>query len=180
MDDPYDGFLGNLWQKFPQLSQLHNPGNSELPQWGLDEFIESRFHNFSSDRRPLYHLSRLIEDYAKQNYAPLVTSFEKPSRFKFVETRYGKLVDQIPKISVIADFGKTQFFLSPKINVLNCMDTDLVNVWCVFTKAESGPFGVIAEEFQDGKFRGFFSFDSTVCNEAIKQMEDTLSCSLEL
>ena len=89
------------------------------------------------------------------------------------------LVDKIPKVWVIADFDKTQFFLSPKIHVINCKDTELVNVWCVITKGTDGPFGVIAEEFEDGMFRGFFSFDVDVCAGALHQLETTLNCKFD-
>ena len=52
-------------------------------------------------------------------------------------------------------------------------------MWCVITKGTDGPFGVIAEEFEDGMFRGFFSFDVDVCAGALHQLETTLDCKFD-
>jgi hypothetical protein len=180
MERPYTDFVGKVWEQFPQLAQLHNLENITLPMWNLDKFIESAYHNFITERKPLYHLSKLIENYAQENYEPLLASFEKVARFKFVERRYSTIVNQIPKIWIVGDFGKTQFYLSSKIDVLNCKNTDLVNVWSVITRGPHGPFGLISEEFKDGSFRGFFTFDPNVCRYALKIMGKTLDTELDM
>ncbi|NND87334.1 MAG: hypothetical protein HKM23_08470, partial [Nitrosopumilus sp.] len=37
-----------------------------------------------------------------------------------------------------------------------------------------GPFGLIAEEYEDGKFRGFFTLNPNVCRHALAVMGKTL------
>ena len=180
MERPYTDFVGKVWEKFPQLVQLHRLENIALQNWNLDQYVNAGYHNFTAERKPLYHLSRLIESYAQENYKPLLATFEKIARFKFVDRRYSTIINQIPKIWIVGDFEKTQFHLSPKIDVLNCKNTDLVNVWSVITQGPLGPFGLIAEEFEDGKFRGFFTSDPNVCRYALKMMGKTLDAELDI
>ena len=61
MENQYAGFVGAVWKEFPQLSEWHDLDNSTHPMWKLEQFIETGYHNFSAERKPLYHLSTLIE-----------------------------------------------------------------------------------------------------------------------
>ena len=90
MGSPYTGFVGEIWDEFPQLAEWHSLDDSNLPMWKLDKFVESGYHNFLANRKPLYHLSKLIENYAQENEEPLLSTFETIARYKFVEKRYQK------------------------------------------------------------------------------------------
>ena len=177
MENVYSGFVGHVWEEFPQLAEWHNLDNATLPIWKLDQFIEAGYHNFLAERKPLYNLSKLIEKYAEDNHEPLLATFEKIARFGFVKKRYQKMVKNLPKVWIVADFDKSIIAsdeLSSNSEFLNCHDTDLVNVWTVITRGPYGPFGLIAEEFEDGKFRGFFTLNPNVCRYAVKVMGKTL------
>ncbi len=174
MSTPYSGFVGKIWEEFPQLAEWHDVDESVLPIWKFDQFIEKGYHNFHSERKQLYHLSKLIEKYAQDNGQPLLATFEEIARYKFVEKRYQKMIETMPKVWVVANFGKTQLKTPKKIEVINCHDTDLVNVWSVITRGPYGPFGLIAEEYDNGKFRGFFTLTPGVCRYALKMMGKTL------
>lgn len=174
MKRPFTGFVGQTWEEFPQLAEWHNLDKSTLPIWNLDKFVEAGYHNFESQRKPLYHLSKLIETYAQENNQPLLSTFEKIARYKFVEKRYQKMIKQIPKIWIIADYGKTDIKTPSNIELLNCRDTNLANVWSVITRGPYGPFGLIAEEFEGGIFRGFFTLNPNVCRHVLKVMGKTL------
>jgi hypothetical protein len=180
MKSPYGGFVGQVWDEFPQLAEWHNLDNTKLPMWNLDQFVEAGYHNFLAERKPLYHLSKLIEKYALQNSEPILATFEEISRYKFVERRYQKMIDNIPKIWVIANFGKTEIKTTAKIEVLNCKNTALTNVWTVITRGPYGPFGLIAEEIEDGKFRGFFTLNSNVCRHVLKIMGKLLDARFNI
>ena len=170
MESPYGGFVGNVWNEFPQLAEWHSLDDSTLPMWKLDKFVEAGYYNFLANRKPLYHLSKLIENYAQENKEPLLSTFETIARYKFVEKRYQKMIERIPKIWIVADYGKTDLKTPQKVEVLNCRNTELANVWSVITRGPYGPFGLIAEEFEDGKFRGFFTLNPHVCRSALKNM----------
>ena len=183
MQGPYTGFVGSVWAEFPQLSEWHNMDESVLPMWNLDKFIEAGYHNFLADRKPLYNLSKLIERYAQENRQPLLASFEKIARFNFVKKRYQKMIKDIPKVWIIADFDKPVLNakdLAPNSEYLNCHNTDLVNVWAVITRGPYGPFGLIAEEYDNGKFRGFFTLNPNVCRHALKVMGKSLGTNLSI
>jgi hypothetical protein len=177
MENHYTGFVGKVWEEFPQLAEWHNLDNSTLPEWNLDQFIEAGYHNFLAERKPLYNLSIMIEKYAQENHQPLLATFEKIARFSFVKKRYQEMVKNIPKVWIIADFDKPVVpskELSSNSEFLSCQNTDLANVWTVITRGPYGPFGLIAEEFEDGKFRGFFTLNPNVCRYALKVMGKTL------
>lgn len=180
MSSPYSDFVGKIWDHFEFMDELHYSENMDVPQGSLEDLLKNQYHNFVTHRKPLYHLSKMIEKYAESNGVPLVATFEKEARFNFVERRYYEMIDKIPKICVVADFGKTDFHLSPKINVLNCKNTELINVWSVIARGPEGPFGLISEEFQDGRFRGFFTSNADVCAHAIETMEDILKSKIEI
>ena len=175
MEIPYTGFVKKVWDEFPQLAEWHSFDDSNLPMWNLDRFVEAGYHNFLANRKPLYHLSKLIEKYAQENGEPLLATFEKIARYKFVERRYQKMIEKIPRIWIVADYGKTEIQVPPKMEVLNCHNTELANVWTVFTRGPYGPFGLIAEEFEDGKFRGFFTLNPNVCRFSLKIMGKILN-----
>ena len=174
MENPYGGFVGNIWNEYPQLAEWHNFDSKTLPKWGLDKFVNAGYHNFVAERKPLYHLSNLIEEYAHQNSEPLLASFEKIARYKFVEKRYQNMIKTIPKIWIIADYGKTDIKTPSKIKILNCKNTELSKVWAVITRGPFGPFGLIAEEFEKDRFRGFFTLNQNVCRTALNEMGKTL------
>ena len=180
MANPYGGFVGLVWDEFPQLAEWHSFDDSTLPKWNLDKFVEAGYHNFSAGRKPLYHLSTLIEKYAQENSQPLLATFEKIARYKFVERRYQKMIEQIPKIWVVADYGSTKLSTPQKIEIVNCRNTNLENVWSVITRGPYGPFGLIAEEFEDGTFRGFFTLNPNVCRYALKIMGKTLGTTFTI
>lgn len=180
MNSPYDGFVGQIWEDFPQLSEWHNLDSETLPMWKLDKFIESGYHNFIADRKPLYHLSKLVEEYAQKNSQPLFATFEKIARYKFVEKRYQKMIESIPKVWVVASYNNTTINTPDKIEILNCKNTNLENVWTVITRGPYGPFGLIAEEFEDGKFRGFFTLNQNVSRHALDIMGKTLGVKFNI
>ena len=180
MGDPYDNFVGKIWEHSEFMDELHYSKDKSVPQCSVEDLLKIPYHNFVTQRAPLYQLSKIIEEYAVKNRIPLVATFETAARFKFVERRYYEMINKIPKIWVVADFGKTDFHLSPKINVLNCKNTELINVWSVITNGPEGPFGLISEEFEDDSFRGFFTSNADVCVHAITSMEDILKSKIEL
>jgi len=183
MDSPYAGFVANVWEEFPQLEEWHNIDESVLPMWNFDQFVEAGYHNFLASRVPLYNLSKMIEKYAEENHQPLLASFEKIKRFSFVKKRYQKMIKDLPKVWIVADFDKpviTEKDLATNSEYLNCHNTDLANVWTVITRGPFGPFGLIAEEYEDGKFRGFFTLNPNVCRYALKVMGKTLGTKLDI
>ncbi|WP_299293680.1 hypothetical protein [Nitrosopumilus sp.] len=168
--------MNQVWEEFPQLEEWHNLDNSNLPKWKLEQFIDAGYHNFVAERKPLYNLSKMIEKYAQEHNEPLLATFEKIARFSFVKKRYQVMAKEIPKLWIVADYDKSipNKELIPNAKFLSCKNTNLANVWTVITRGPYGPFGLIAEEFEDGKFRGFFTLNSNVCRYALQVMGKTL------
>ncbi len=183
METDYTGFVAGVWEEFPQLAEWHNIDNSLLPMWDLDKFIEAGYHNFISERKQLYHLSKLIEEYAQGNDQPLLATFEKMARFEFVKKRYQEMMKTIPKIWIVADWDESTDVsnqMPANAEFFNCHNTNLEKVWSVITRGPYGPFGLIAEEYEDGKFRGFFTLNPHICRHALKVMGDTLGTKVTI
>ena len=68
----------------------------------------------------------------------------------------------------------------PNSEFLSCSNTNVANVWTVITRGPYGPFGLIAEEYEDGKFRGFFTLNSNVCRHALNVMGKTLGSKFDI
>ena len=100
------------------------------------------------------------------------------ARYKFVENRYQTMIKTIPKIWVVGDYDNTVFETPEKIQVINCKGTDLSNVWSVITRGPYGPFGLIAEEIKDEKFRGFFTLNPNVCRHVVKMISKMLKTKI--
>ena len=81
----YAGFVGEVWQDFPQLAEWHDDDPSLLSMWSLDKFIEAGYHNFHAERKQLFHISKLIENYAKimvSHYLPLLKKLHDTNLLK--------------------------------------------------------------------------------------------------
>lgn len=180
MSGTYEGFVGEVWKEFPSLAEWHDDDPAQLQMWTLEQFIEAGYHNFHAERKQLFHISKLIEKYAQDNSQPLLATFEKIARYKFVEKRYQKMIETIPKIWVVADYGSTKIDTPKKIDVINCKDTSLIDVWSVITRGPYGPFGLIAEEYEDGKFRGFFTLNAKVCRHTVDAMGKILKTKFNI
>jgi len=47
-------------------------------------------------------------------------------------------------------------------------------MWIVVTKGPNGPFGLVAEDLGNDKFRGFFTIDSKIIEKVIKIINNTM------
>lgn len=176
------GFVGEIWSKFPELPNRKKVDNSVFAEWDLEGFIKAGYINFEAGRKELYVLSMMLEEYAIKNRKPLVASFEKESLFKYVEPRYRIILKTIPKSWIIGNFNNPYLAqdLPQTAQVLSCVGTSLVDVWTVITRGSHGPFGLYAEEFEKGSFKGFFSISPIVFRHVLKTMGDILNTKMDL
>jgi hypothetical protein len=47
-------------------------------------------------------------------------------------------------------------------------------MWIVLTKGDNGPFGLVAEDLGNDKFRGFFTTDAKIIEKVIKIINATM------
>jgi hypothetical protein len=52
-------------------------------------------------------------------------------------------------------------------------------MWIVVTRGEDGPFGLVAEDLGNDKFRGFFTMDSKIIEKVIKIINDTMRIKIK-
>ena len=177
----YADFVSRIWSKYKPLADWKKVENSIFDNWSFEEFIKAGYINFITNRKSLYGLSIMLENYAVKNKAPLVASFEKESLYKYVEERYRNILKKIPKAWIIGSFNNP--FLAqglPKsAEVISCVGTELSNVWIVATKGPHGPFGLLAEEYAEKQFRGFFSISPIIYRHVLDEMSKILKIKID-
>ena len=174
--------LDEVLKEFPKLSDVEITDITDHNLlWHLSEYIQAGYVRFQTDRKELYRLSILLENYAAKHNVPLLATFETSERYKYVEKRYMELVKDIPKVWIIGNFNNPSLAPQPPKNseVISCDGTNLTEIWMVLTKGEKGPFGLIAEDMGDGIYRGFFSISPSIIAKAIESTEKSLKVKID-
>ena len=182
MELQYQSMLDEVLKEFPKLSDVEITDITDHNLlWYLSEYIQAGYVRFQTNRKELYRLSILLEDYAAKHNVPLLATFETSERYKYVEKRYMELVKDIPKVWIIGNFNNPSLAPQPPKNseVISCDGTNLTEIWMVLTKGEKGPFGLIAEDMGDGIYRGFFSISPSVIGKAIESTEKSLKVKID-
>jgi hypothetical protein len=178
----YKSFVENIWSDFPELKKVKFTDITNYNYfWTLKQHIDVGYLNFKTERKYLYRLSILLENYAVQNKAPLLATFETENRYKYVEDRYHELLQKISRAWIIGDFKNP--FLPPNppksAKVISCDGTNIDNMWIVLTRRSTGPFGLVAENTGKGQYRGFFSISPPVIGEVIKNISKQLKTNFD-
>ena len=178
----YKSFVEDVWSKFPELKKVKLTDITNYNYfWTLKQHIDVGYINFETERKHLYRLSVLLENYAVRNNAPLLATFETEKRYKYVEDRYNEFLGKIPKAWIIGDFKNP--FLAPRppqsTEVISCDGTNIENMWIVLTNRSTGPFGLVAENIGDGKFRGFFSISPPIIGNVIDNISEQLRTDID-
>ena len=178
----YKSFVENIWDSFPELKKVKNTDITNYNYfWTLKQHVDVGYINFKTERKYLYRLSVLLENYAIRNKAPLLATFETDKRYKYVEDRYYEFLQKIPKAWIIGDFKNP--FLAPNppqsAEVISCDGTNISNMWIVLTKRYTGPFGLIAEDVGGGIFRGFFSISPSVIGKVVDSISEQLKIKID-
>ncbi|NNM35488.1 MAG: hypothetical protein HKO48_00005, partial [Nitrosopumilus sp.] len=121
-------FLESITNQFPDLQKKPLVDITDRNKFStLLSHINAEYVNFDNVKRPdLYRLSMMIEDHAQRAYEPLVATFETEHLYKYVEERYLKILQNIPKAWIIGGFDNP--FFAPKTppakaEILTCAGT---------------------------------------------------------
>lgn len=183
MKSSYQSFIDEIWNQFPKLSdqELTDLTDHNI-LWSLDDYIKAGYVNFKTGPKELYRLSILLENYAVKHNQPLLATFETEKRYKYVEDRYVEILKKVPKAWIIGDF-KNSFLapLPPKTTeVVSCDGTNISDMWMVVTRGPEGPFGLVAENIGDRKYRGFFSISPIVIGKTIQTINKALRINIDI
>lgn len=182
MSEKYTSFIDEVWSSYPALSKRDFTDESELKSWSLEQYIAAGYINFRTDRKTLYKLSMMLENFAVKNKVPLLATFENESLYKYVEDRYMEILKKVPRAWIIGNFNNP--FLAQNlpntVEVISCVGTNISDMWIVITKRSTGVFGLVAEDVGDNNFRGFFSISPMVIRKTIENICTTLKVDIEL
>jgi len=182
MSQSYNSLLAEIYSEFPALAEAKSTDVTDHNiLWTLEEWMNAGHVCFTTSRKELYRISILIENYAVKHNAPLLATFETEKRFKYVENRYMEILKKIPKAWIIGNFNNP--FLQPQppkgAQVISCDGTNISDMWMVVTRGPNGPFGLVAEEIEDGQFSGFFSISPQVIQKAINIINQDLRSQID-
>jgi len=181
-------FIDSILDKYPELREKELTDitdHSAFPE--LEDYMKLELINYDKVKRvDLYRLSMLIEKYAGRASEPLVAIFETEHLYKYVEKRYIKLLEHIPKAWIIGGFDNP--FFAPetpptKAEILTCAGTNLQDTWIVLSKGPDGPFGLVAEDLggveKGDWFRGFFTTKPDIIQDVIKKINSTMMTDID-
>ena len=183
MQAKYQSFMGEIQSHFPSLSAGKLTDISDYNVlWSLDEYLDAGHVKFNTNRKELYRLSILIENYAARNKEPLLATFETEKRYKYVEDRYVELLEKIPNAWIVGNFDNP--YLAPNTSknaeIISCDGTSISDMWIVATNGKNGPFGLVAEEIDDGLYRGFFTASPQIMKKTIDLINQALRVNITL
>ena len=181
-------FLETILNQFPELQKSPLVDITDKNSFGtLLSHINAEYVNFDNVKRTdLYRLSIMIEDHAQRANEPLVATFETEHLYKYVEKRYLKLLENIPKAWIIGGFDNP--FFAPKTppekaEVLTCAGTPLQDMWIVISKTNDQLFALVAEDMggveQGDWFKGFFTSKTEVVQKVIDEMNAIMMTNID-
>ncbi len=175
-------FIDQIYSAFPNEKKIPPVDDMVYTHWNFQDFQDAEYINICADRSDLYGLSLMIENYAAKHSAPLVAAFEDDARYKYVEDRYAKLMKSLPKIWIIGNFNNPYLaqHLPQHATVISCVGTNLSTVWIVVTRDSNGPIGLVAEDFGNNKFKGFFSTKPAIVKYSIDLVAYILKTEIDL
>ncbi|MCE2505698.1 MAG: hypothetical protein J4F36_04365 [Nitrosopumilaceae archaeon] len=183
MSQQYSSFIQEIWSNFSGLADTKLTDLSDHNiLWKLSEYIDAGYVNFIEGRKELYRLSILLENYAVKYNAPLVATFETDERYKYVKDHYTEILEKIPKAWIIGNFNNPHLAPQPPktTDVVSCDGTNISDMWIVLTRGPKGPFGLVAENMGDGKYKGFFSYSPAVISKVIENINQKLKIKINL
>jgi len=182
-------FLETVMNHYPELQKSPLVDITDKNSFNtLMDHINADYVNYDNVKRTdLYRLSIMIEDHAQRANEPLIAVFETEHLYKYVEKRYLKLLENIPKAWVIGGFDNP--FFAPKTppekaEVLTCAGTSLQDTWIVISKTGDQLFGLIAEDMggveKGDWFKGFFTSKTEVIQKVIDEMNSIMMTDIDL
>ena len=183
MQYKYQSFMDDIWSRFSGLSdaKLTDLTDHNI-LWSLGDYIKAGYVNFKTGTKELYRLSILLENYAVKHNEPLLATFETEKRYKYVEDRYGEILNKVPKAWIIGDFKNSLLAPQPPktTEVVSCDGTNISDMWIVVTRGPEGPFGLVAEDIGDRMYRGFFSYSPMVIGKVIQNINADLRINIDM
>jgi hypothetical protein len=181
-------FLESITNQFPDLQKSPLVDITDRNSFAtLLSYINAEYVNFDKVKRTdLYRLSMMIEDHAQRAYEPLVATFETEHLYKYVEERYLKILQNIPKAWIIGGFDNP--FFAPKTppekaEILTCAGTTLQDMWIVISRNNDGLLALVAEDVggveKGDWFRGFFTSKTEVVQKVIDEMNHMMMTHID-
>ena len=182
MSNHYVNFIDDIWNKFPKFAEVKNTDLTDHNiLWSLEEYQKAHYVNFQTEKKELYRLSILLENYAVKHNTPLLATFETEARYKYVEDRYKEILTKISKAWIIGNFNNPDLVVHPaSAEVVSCDGTNISPMWIVVTKGEKGPFGLVAEDMGDGQYRGFFTTNLDIMASVIENINEQLRIKIKI
>ncbi|MEO9321615.1 MAG: DICT sensory domain-containing protein [Nitrososphaera sp.] len=130
---------------------------------------------YTLSRRSMLQVSRGIENIARVrppfNKFVYLALFQKPSNFQAVRKQYETIAPLTKGTYIIGPAGTGAGSRPTNAFIVNDTGSNLEHNWLVIALAEDEACGLVAEEFEPGNYRGFFTTNKRLVVRSVQILQ---------
>jgi hypothetical protein len=133
---------------------------------------------YTTSRKNMLLLSRGIENIVRIkppfNKFVLLSLFQRVSNFNSVKEQYTEMASLTKKLYLIGGKGLAAGIRLPNTEIIDSNRSDLEKNWVIIALAQDEGCALIAEEFEAGRYRGFFTTNQNLANRCMGVLKSLL------
>ena len=133
---------------------------------------------YTTSRKNMLLLSRGIENIVRIkppfNKFVLLSLFQRVSNFNSVKEQYTEMASLTKKLYLIGGKGLAAGIRLPNTEIINSNRSGLEKNWVIIALAQDEGCALIAEEFEAGRYRGFFTTNQNLANRCMGVLKSLL------
>ena len=133
---------------------------------------------YTTSRKNMLLLSRGIENIVRIkppfNKFVLLSLFQRVSNFNSVKEQYTEMASLTKKLYLIGGKGLAAGIRLPNTEIIDSNRSGLEKNWVIIALAQDEGCALIAEEFEAGRYRGFFTTNQNLANRCMGVLKSLL------
>ena len=133
---------------------------------------------YTTSRKNMLLLSRGIENIVRIkppfNKFVLLSLFQRVSNFNSVKEQYTEMASLTKKLYLIGGKGLAAGIRLPITEIIDSNRSGLEKNWVIIALAQDEGCALIAEEFEAGRYRGFFTTNQNLANRCMGVLKSLL------
>ena len=133
---------------------------------------------YTTTRKNMLLLSRGIENIVRIkppfNKFVLLSLFQRVSNFNSVKEQYTEMASLTKKLYLIGGKGLAAGIRLPNTEIIDSNRSGLEKNWVIIALAQDEGCALIAEEFEAGRYRGFFTTNQNLANRCMGVLKSLL------
>lgn len=108
------------------------------------------------------------------NRYTLLSLFQMVRNFNNVKEQYIEIAPLVKKLYLLGVDGLASGISLPTTEIINSTGSGLENNWLIIALAQEEGCALVAEEFEVGRYRGFFTTNQNLVNRSLEVLKDLL------